>query len=118
MRHLFILFALFFVSLWAAGQEPGSTLIRKCNDFTVTGNGSSENWNKTEWLTLSGRGTDDPSYETAVKVLYSKTGIYFLYKCGDHKLVSTMNADNMDLWNEDVVELFLWTDENFPVYFE
>jgi hypothetical protein len=29
-----------------------------------------------------------------------------------------MKADNLDLYNEDVVEVFLWTDENFPVYFE
>ncbi len=29
-----------------------------------------------------------------------------------------MKADNLNLWEEDVVEVFLWTDENFPVYFE
>lgn len=29
-----------------------------------------------------------------------------------------MNVDFMHLWNEDVVEVFLWTNERFPVYFE
>ena len=29
-----------------------------------------------------------------------------------------MKADNMNLWEEDVVEVFLWPDESFPVYFE
>lgn len=29
-----------------------------------------------------------------------------------------MNSDFMDLWKEDVVEVFLWTDESSPVYFE
>jgi hypothetical protein len=29
-----------------------------------------------------------------------------------------MNSDFMDLWKEDVVEVFLWTDEISPVYFE
>ena len=101
-----------------ADQGSGSAIIKRCEDFTVTGDGSSSAWNKAEWIKLSGRGADDPAYETEVKVLYSNTGIYFLYKCADKKLVSTMNADNMDLWNEDVVELFLWTDENYPVYFE
>ena len=24
----------------------------------------------------------------------------------------------MDLWNEDVFEVFLWTDERYPVYLE
>ena len=26
--------------------------------------------------------------------------------------------DNLDLWNEDVIEVFLWTDETYPLYFE
>ena len=64
----------------------------------------------------SGSGTI--GYETKVKVLYSATGIYFLYYCQDAKLTTTMQADNMNLWEEDVVELFLWTSEDFPVYFE
>jgi hypothetical protein len=29
-----------------------------------------------------------------------------------------MKADNLNLWEEDVVEVFLWTSEDFPVYFE
>ena len=27
-------------------------------------------------------------------------------------------GDFLDLYNEDVVEVFLWPDESFPVYFE
>jgi len=29
-----------------------------------------------------------------------------------------MNEDFMDLWNEDVFEVFLWTDERYPMYLE
>jgi hypothetical protein len=29
-----------------------------------------------------------------------------------------MQADNLHLWQEDVVEVFLWTSEDFPVYFD
>lgn len=29
-----------------------------------------------------------------------------------------MKSDNLNLWEEDVVEVFLWPDESFPVYFE
>jgi hypothetical protein len=36
----------------------------------------------------------------------------------DRTLTATMNEDFMDLWKEDVFEVFLWTDERFPVYFE
>ena len=36
----------------------------------------------------------------------------------DRTLTATMNEDFMDLWTEDVFEMFLWTDERYPVYFE
>jgi hypothetical protein len=36
----------------------------------------------------------------------------------DATLTATMTEDFMDLWNEDVFEVFLWTDERYPVYFE
>jgi hypothetical protein len=36
----------------------------------------------------------------------------------DRTLTATMTDDFMDLWNEDVFEVFLWTDERYPVYFE
>ena len=46
------------------------------------------------------------------------TGLYFLMEGTDRTLTATMNEDFMDLWKEDVFEVFLWTDERFPVYFE
>jgi hypothetical protein len=69
-------------------------------------------------MNLIPQGSNDIAYETKVKVLYSGTGIYFLFHCQDEKLTSTMKADNLNLWEEDVVEVFLWTSEDFPVYFE
>jgi hypothetical protein len=102
----------------AEDPVPGSLLIRKCNDFDVTGEGSSTEWDKTGWISLTQKGTAAPSYDTRVKVLYSETGIYFLFSCDDKKLTSTLRGDFLDLYNEDVVEVFLWPDESFPVYFE
>jgi hypothetical protein len=51
-------------------------------------------------------------------MLYSPTGLYFHMEATDGKLTATMDEDFMDLWNEDVFEVFLWTDERHPVYFE
>lgn len=101
-----------------AGLDPGSAIVKKCQDFTVTGNGSSDSWENTEWINLIHQGSGLISYETKVKVLYSSTGIYFLFRCEDEKLTTTMKDDNLNLWEEDVVEVFLWTSEDFPVYFE
>ena len=101
-----------------AGLDPGSAIVKKCQDFTVTGNGSSGSWENTEWINLIHQDSGLISYETKVKVLYSSTGIYFLFRCEDEKLTTTMKDDNLNLWEEDVVEVFLWTSEDFPVYFE
>jgi hypothetical protein len=102
----------------AASSDQDTVEIKKCEDFKISGDGISDQWNNTEWIELAGMGKSDLSYLTKVKVLYSKEGIYFLFDCKDKKLSSTMKADNLNLWEEDVVEVFLWTDENFPVYFE
>jgi hypothetical protein len=104
--------------LLATGSDHDSVTIKKCKDFKITGDGVSESWKSTSWINLSQQDPGNLSYKTKAKVLYSETGIYFLFSCEDNKLTSTMKADNLNLWEEDVVEVFLWTDENFPVYFE
>lgn len=98
--------------------NSGTLTIKKSMDFEITGNGSAENWSKTKWLIIPQRSSSDESLTTKVKVLYSETGIYFLFNCQDKKLTATMNADFMELWREDVLEIFLWPDESTPDYFE
>jgi hypothetical protein len=120
---LFI-FCLFLFTNYIKAYSPGasfetdSVVIKKCHDFEITGNGSSDQWQRTGWINLAQQGQTSSSYQTKVKILYSGTGIYFLFNCEDKKITAAMNADNLNLWEEDVVEVFLWPDESFPVYFE
>lgn len=124
--HLSGLFVVFLIlgeskvysDLKALSIENDSITIHKSQDFKITGSGSSEFWKAAEWTDLVLQDQNSSIYKTKVKVLYSESGIYFLFDCEDTKLTSTMKNDNMNLWEEDVVELFLWTDEDFPVYFE
>ena len=104
--------------LHVANYNPDSVTIKKCQDFKITGDGLSDPWKNTVWINLVQEDQNNLSYQTKAKVLYSETGIYFLFSCMDKRLTSTMKADNLNLWEEDVVEVFLWTDEEFPVYFE
>jgi|SRR5664279_391961 len=104
--------------LFASSSDRDTVIIKKCSDFTVSGDGISEQWKYADWISLAGPDKRVSSYQTKVKALYSEKGIYFLFNCEDKKLTSTMRADYLNLWEEDVVEVFLWTDENFPVYFE
>jgi len=99
-------------------SEEGGCIIKKTTDFEVSGNGAAKNWDAASWLTIPQRTTAGDNHETKVKLLYSATGMYFLYSCNDSKLTNTMQQDFLDLWNEDVIEIFLQPDENIPAYLE
>lgn len=102
----------------AQAEQRPQLSVKPAGDFEVTGTGEHANWQRVEWVALQRRQTDGHPYESRFKMLYSSTGLYFLMEGTDRKLTATMNEDFMDLWNEDVFEVFLWTDERDPVYFE
>ena len=92
--------------------------VRPVKDFAVSGDGKNEAWSKTEWETIPRRTKDGLPYEARVKLLYSSTGLYVLLNATDRKLTAKIDKDFENLWEEDVFEVFLWTDEKSPVYFE
>ena len=106
------------MDLFKESNDLKTIKVKKCPDFEIIGDGTNKNWSITEWIILPQRNSSGESHITKAKVLYSETGIYFLFHCQDNKLTAAMDADFLDLWKEDVVEVFLWTDEAFPVYFE
>jgi len=87
-------------------------------DFEVTGTGDHAAWRQADWVPLHRREPDGHAYDTRFKAVYSATGMYFLIDGTDRTLTATMDEDFKDLWNEDVFEVFLWTDERYPTYFE
>jgi hypothetical protein len=100
-----------------AGDSTECT-VKKTLDFALTGDGEAAAWKTAGWLSLPARKGNASGHMTFMKTLYSDTGIYFLFRCGDDRLTASFDADFTDLYNEDVVEVFLWTDERLPVYFE
>jgi cellulose/xylan binding protein with CBM9 domain len=106
------------VSMPAQTDERPRLTVRATEDFEVTGTGDHAAWQKVDWVTLRRRQPENHPYDTRFKVLYSNTGLYFLMDGTDRKLTAAMNEDFMDLWNEDVYEVFLWPDERYPLYFE
>jgi len=104
----------------AGGQPPTRPKyqVKATSDFEVTGAGDNPAWQSIEWTALQRRRPEANAYDTRFKMLYSSTGLYFLMDATDRKLTATMTEDFVDLWNEDVFEVFLWTDERYPVYFE
>lgn len=107
--------------------------IKHTNDFFITGDGSNANWQAAKWniitqhdkKTLAQNNWDvsslpdkDIQYKTEFKILYSDSGIYCLFRCEDSVVTATHKADFTELYNEDVVEVFLQPDAIAPVYFE
>ena len=102
----------------AQRDERPHLSVKPVDDFEVSGTGEHAAWRQAEWVTLHRREPQNHPYETKFKTVYSGTGLYFLIDGTDRTLTATMNEDFMDLWNEDVFEVFLWTDERYPTYFE
>jgi hypothetical protein len=102
----------------AAVSTAAVMRVQRTDDFKIDGKGGAEAWSKAEWQPLQPRLAADRPYPSRVRMLYSATGLYVLMDGEDRKLTAALNDDFLDLWNEDVFEFFLWTDERFPVYFE
>ena len=113
------------ISVFVKGQNisplnvKNDTLkVKHTSNFEIKGDGSAINWNSAEWLELPVNTVAGIPYQTQMKMLYSDSGIYCLYRCEDNKITASLKDDFLDLWNEDVVEAFFWTDEATPLYFE
>jgi hypothetical protein len=104
--------------------QPGHTgkeaqwRITPAVDFELQGDTALAAWTSVAWKKLGQREPLTVRYETKAKMLYSDKGIYTLFWCEDKKITASLTQANADLYREDVVEIFFWTDERFPLYFE
>jgi len=115
--HISIIYCMPLSAL-ITNSNPGPLAIKQTPGLEITGNGSSPEWDRTEWINILQRGNDKINYKTNVKILWSSEGIYFLFYCEDQIINATMTENNANLWEEDVVEVFLMPDENSNLYFE
>ncbi|CAN5402247.1 hypothetical protein BH11PLA2_BH11PLA2_40870 [soil metagenome] len=92
--------------------------VKATEDFEVTGDGKNTAWQTATWEPLYKRTKTGADYETKVKTLYSKKGLYVLMEATDKKISAKITEDFANLWFEDVFEVFLWPDESQPLYLE
>jgi hypothetical protein len=97
-------------------NEP--LLVRRCDDFELTGKGDDPAWAKTDWFTLTKLDPEGEDYETKCKILYSAKGIYVLFAGTDNKVSTQYDQDFGDLFRGDVFEVFFQPDPKLPLYFE
>jgi hypothetical protein len=124
-QNKFILLLLLSLPIIAMAQNTSTATGKKATlkithtaDFEISGEGNVKNWASAPWVSLPQRSGDNVKYKTNAKLLYSDKGIYALFECEDNNITATFTKDNDDLYNEDVVEIFFWTDEKYPLYFE
>jgi hypothetical protein len=92
--------------------------VKKCADFQVTGKGDNPQWDQVSWHEMNLMDETDKEYTTRFKMLYSDQGIYVLGYCEDQTISTDYDTDQGDIWEGDVFEVFLQTDEDNPLYFE
>lgn len=118
---LFLLMMFITQNIYAKKIAADSTtlVVKKTADFSVNGEGTAAAWATTPWVSVTVQeSASGKAMPTEAKVLYSERGLYFLFVCHDEKLTTTLTQDNVSLWKEDVVEVFLWPDQSMPIYFE
>jgi hypothetical protein len=119
MRHHCAFFLIsILVNIHAYGQDSAARIkVSHIEDFQISGSGNNPAWHKAEWIDIIRR-EGSLSYKTQVKMMYSSRGMYMLFHCEDSIITATLKNDFDDLWTEDVVEVFFWTDQQTPLYFE
>lgn len=105
------------VRLYAQSKGDDELAIKSTGDFELSGKGDAAPWKQAAWIPLERRRGNAP-YATRAKLLYSDAGIYALFSCQDTEINAHFQEDFADLWTEDVVEIFFWTDESRAIYFE
>jgi len=117
LRLLFFSFLISIAGIHAVAQtSDGSIIVKATDDFELTGKGSSK-WDVAPWNVIPVTEGNDQR-QTRFKVMYSSTGIYFLFQNEDRVLSASKTKDFDRLWYEDVAEVFLWPDTTHTVYFE
>jgi hypothetical protein len=108
------------VAALTGGKNPNPSVakVKPTSDFEVTGDAERAEWSKAEWVAMPNRKQAGLPYESRMKLLYSPMGLYVLFEGTDQRLSVTELKDFDNLWEQDVFEVFLWTDEKQPVYFE
>jgi hypothetical protein len=125
MKFLVLLFGIMFINpslksdpISKSQSGTGPLLVKKCNDFNITGDGSNPEWNKTSWIQLNKLDAGGENYESKFKIIYSEKGIYCLFAGKDNKITTKFDKDFGNLFEADVFEVFFHPDPKMPLYFE
>jgi len=93
-------------------------IVYRCTDFTVTGKGENQEWQKAPWMALNKIDKAAKEYDSKFKIMYSLSGIYVLFAGEDEKITSDFTNDFENLYEADVFEVFFHPEPAQTIYFE
>src|SRR6185312_1537408 len=118
---VFIAITQYILSIFAPAATTvmsDTVVVKKTEDFTITGDGKNIAWQKADWQQLNKLQTEAKEYKSSSKILYSTKGLYVLFTGEDQRITTKNYKDDDDIYEGDVFELFLRTDISKPHYFE
>ena len=124
MKLFFFIGSLFINCMYPAttslhfSTENQPLLVRRCDDFELTGKGDNPEWAKSDWISLQKLDPEGEDYETKFKILYSTKGIYVMFSGRDNNVSTQYDEDFGDLFKGDVFEVFFQPDPKLPLYME
>jgi len=127
MRQFTIaLFVGYSFMLFACNREdnnlPRYNLFKTNEKIVVDGNLNESSWQKADLIPFklndTGGSIDNPALLTIGKGCYDNENMYFAFQCNDPDIWCNYTQRDEYLWNEEVVELFIDTDDNPENYIE
>ncbi len=70
------------------------------------------------WNSLTGKAVNDEAYRTFVYIFHNTEFLYLAFDCRDQDIWAEFTERDQHLWKEEVVEVFIDTDEDHQNYFE
>jgi len=83
MRIILFVAIVFLFYNYKCFSQPAELVVHRTDDFDISGVGDHEAWRQTAWVEILQTTRQNHPYATRAKVLYSETGIYFLFECED-----------------------------------
>lgn len=93
-------------------------IVKKCQDFTLTGRGDGIEWKMAKWNLLIKLDSGGNNYRSRFKILYSDKGIYLLFNGEDRKITTQASQDFGAIYEGDAFEVFFHPNPQVPEYFE
>ena len=124
MKHVItiIIFGLILTLNSCRSNEPEIVCKKSVKKIIIDGSLDEEAWEKAETISLlnnkTGKPVEQDEYKSEVKTCYDSDYLYIAFINGDQDIFTSFTKRDEYLWEDEVVEVFIDTDEGLSTYIE